>query len=74
MHKRQIQATEPDWIRSTIDKYRSWIQSALGVSIEQAIILEVDNNFTSLAIPQTLPGVPLATMERRSECRAVPTN
>jgi hypothetical protein len=58
-----MQATEPDWIRGTIDKHRDWIETALGISLERAIILEVANTLTNLALPQALAGVPLMKMD-----------
>ena len=57
-------ATEPDWIRSTIEKHRGWIESVQGVTIEKMAVLQVSNNFTSLAARQILHAVPLNRMHR----------
>lgn len=57
-------ATEPDWIRSAIAKYREWIESVQGVSIEKMTALRADNNFTSLAARQILRDVRLTKLQR----------
>jgi hypothetical protein len=57
-----MNATEPDWIRSAIKKHRAWIESVQGVSIEQAIVLQVNNNFTSIPARRVFQGVRLAKL------------
>jgi hypothetical protein len=52
-------ATEPDWIRSAITKHREWIEFVQGVTIERMAVLQVSNNFTSLAARHILHAVPL---------------
>ena len=59
MSTKMMVATEPDWIRSTIEKYREWIESVQGVPIERMAVLQVSNRFTSLAARKILRGVPL---------------
>ena len=39
MDTKMMTATEPDWIRSAIEKHRVWIESVRGVSIEKTLIL-----------------------------------
>jgi hypothetical protein len=56
-------ATEPDWIRSAIEKHREWIESVQGVPIDKMTVLRVDNNFTSLAARQILRDVRLTKPE-----------
>jgi hypothetical protein len=59
MSTKLMVATEPDWIRSAIEKHRKWIESVQGVPIERMAVLQVSNSFTSLAARQILRGVPL---------------
>ena len=57
-----VAATEPDWVRGAIAKHRAWIESTIGVPLEQTLILEVANNFTSLPARQIMRDVPLAKL------------
>jgi ATP-dependent 26S proteasome regulatory subunit len=63
MDRTQLPATEADWIRGAINKYKRWIESELGVSLAHAVILEVENSLTALAVPRVLANVPLAGMQ-----------
>jgi hypothetical protein len=63
MKNRFMIATEPDWIRSAIEKHREWIESVQGVTIDKMIVLRASNNFTSLAARQALADVPLAALK-----------
>lgn len=57
MITKQMFATEPDWIRGAIENHRGWIESVQGVSIDQMVVLNTENNFTSFAVRQLLKGV-----------------
>ena len=63
MKNRLMIATEPDWIRSAIEKHREWIESVQGVTIDQTMVLRVSNNFTSLAARRILSDVPFAALQ-----------
>ena len=77
MSNKVMVATEPDWIRSAIAKHREWIESVLGVNIDQIMALRASNNFTSLAERRVMADVPLATLKEgptpslRAEVQAV---
>jgi hypothetical protein len=60
MNEKVMTATEPDWLRAAISKYRAWIESATGVPLEKTIILEVTNHFTSLAAGHIMRDLRLA--------------
>lgn len=62
MDRTQLPAIETDWIRGAVDKHKRWIETVFGVSLEQAVILEVENSLTALAVARVLIGVPLAGM------------
>ena len=76
MSRKLMMATEPDWIRSAIEKYHEWIESVQGVTIERMAVLQVSNNFTSLAARQILHGVPLNKLHHgpTAELRAAVTS
>ena len=56
-------ATEPDWIRSAIEKHREWIESVLGVTIGKMVVIRVENNFTGFAARQIFRDVRLTKLQ-----------
>ena len=62
-------ATEPDWIRNAIATHREWIESVLGVTIGKMAVLQVDNNFTSLAARQIFRDVRLTKLQQGPTCK-----
>ncbi len=68
-------ATANDWIRIAIDKHKLWIESQLGVSFDDALLLEVENLLASIPARTLMRNVPLSSLKQgpTEELRAMVT-
>ena len=76
MDMKTMIATEPDWIRSAVEKHREWIESVQGVTLERMALVQVSNSLTSMAARQMFNGVSLKKLNHgpTAELRAAVTS
>jgi ATPase family associated with various cellular activities (AAA) len=62
-------ATEVDWTRSAVERHRPWIESTLGIGLDQAAIVEITNDLPDLAIVDAFPALRHTWADDRSSLR-----